>query len=382
MLICGYFLFPRMKILIDARVISDKMHGIARYSYNLIENIAEIDTENEYILLSGYTELQVFSSRYKNFKFIKCNTPLYSIREQLIIPPILKRERADLYHSPTFSAPIYQPCKVIMTVHDMIHLISGKSIHKLYYKNIVKRAMMKAAAVITVSEHSKCDIIKWIGIPEKKIHVTYNGIEERFKPSPDKTLPDEIKKGYGISDRYILFVGNQKSHKNVTVILKAFKMAVEKERLTHHLILVGIKEDIIEDKKNEIGDKFNNRIIYIDNLTDDDLIKLYQFADLFLSPSLYEGFGLPMLEAMACGIPVITSNRTSIPEVTGDAAILVDPENIQEIANAIGKVLKDENLRKDLIRKGLERAKMFSWKKMAEETLELYERTYESSNNP
>ncbi len=357
------------------------MHGIARYSYNLIENIAEIDTENEYILLSGYTELQVFSSRYKKFKFINCNTPLYSIQEQLIIPPILKREKADLYHSPTFSAPIYQPCKVIMTVHDMIHLISGKSIHKLYYKHIVKRAMMKAAAVITVSEHSKSDIIKWIGIPEKKIHVTYNGIEERFKPSLDKTSPDEIKKGYGIPDRYILFVGNQKPHKNSIGTLKAFKMAVEKERLPHYLILVGIKKDIIEDKNNGIGDEFNNRIICIDNLTDDDLIKLYQSADLFLLPSLYEGFGLPMLEAMACGVPVITSNRTSIPEVVGNAAVMVNPENIDEIANAVCRVLQDENLKMDLVKKGLERAKVFSWKKMAEETVRLYERAYESSNN-
>lgn len=366
-----------MKILIDARVISNKMHGIARYSYNLIENMAEIDTENKYILLSGYPELQVFSSRYKNFKFIKCNTPLYSIQEQLIIPPILKREKADLYHSPTFSAPIYQPCKVILTVHDMIHLISGKSIHKLYYKNIVKRAMMKAAAVITVSENSKSDIVKWIGIPEKKVYVTYNGIEERFKPSSDKTLPDKIKKGYDISDRYILFVGNQKPHKNVEGILKAFKTAIERGDIQHYLILAGVKRDFVK-AEGGLADK----VICIDIHSDDDLIKLYQSADLFLAPSLYEGFGLPLLEAMACGIPVITSNRASIPEVVGDAAIMVNPEDIDEIANAVCRVLKDENLKSDLIRKGLKRAKMFSWRKMAEETLELYKRVYESSNNP
>ena len=371
-----------MKILIDARVISDKMHGIARYSYNLIENIAEIDTENEYILLSGYSELQVFSSRYKNFKFIKCNTPLYSVQEQLIIPPILKRENIDLYHSPTFSAPIYQPCKVIMTVYDMIHLIFGRPIHRLYYKYIAKRAMTKALCIITLSEYSKNDIVKWLGIPQEKIYVTHSGVDKRFKPTGDAAMPDEIKKRFGISNRYILFVGNQKPHKNSIGTLKAFKMAVKKERLPHYLILVGIKKDIIEDKNNGIGDEFNNRIICIDNLTDNDLIKLYQSADLFLLPSLYEGFGLPMLEAMACGVPVITSNRTSIPEVTGNAAILVDPENIQEIANAICKVLKDENLKSDLIRKGLKRAKMFSWRKMAEETLELYKRVYESSNNP
>jgi len=241
--------------------------------------------------------------------------------------------------------------------------------------------MTKALCIITLSEYSKNDIVKWLGIPQEKIYVTHSGVDKRFKPTGDAAMPDEIKKRFGISNRYILFVGNQKPHKNSIGTLKAFKMAVKKERLPHYLILVGIKKDIIEDKNNGIGDEFNNRIICIDNLTDNDLIKLYQSADLFLLPSLYEGFGLPMLEAMACGVPVITSNRTSIPEVTGNAAILVDPENIQEIADAICKVLKDENLKSDLIRKGLEQAKMFSWKRMAEETIKLYMRGYESSNN-
>ncbi|MBI5748887.1 MAG: glycosyltransferase family 4 protein [Nitrospinae bacterium] len=365
-----------MRILIDARVISDKMHGIARYTYNLIKNLSDIDTKNEYVMLSNHDRLIDFSSGYKNFKLVRCNTPLYSIQEQFKIPKILKREGADIYHSPTFSAPLYQQCKTIMTVHDMIHLVFGKSIHRLYYRYIVKTAMMKASSIITVSEYSKTDIVKYLGIPKEKIYVTYNGIDEKFRPVHNKTI-DNIKKKYGIFSRYILFVGNQKPHKNVDNILKAFKMAMEKEGLNHHLILVGVKNGYIK-----IAGELDKRVIYINNHTDDDLVELYQSADLFLSPSLYEGFGLPMLEAMACGVPVVTSNRTSIPEVTGNAAILADPENIQEIANAICKVLKDENLKSDLIRKGLEQAKMFSWKRMAEETLELYKRVYESSNNP
>jgi glycosyltransferase involved in cell wall biosynthesis len=364
-----------MKILIDARVISDKMHGIARYTYNLIKNLPDIDAKNEYVLLSSYDKLIDFFSRYKNFRFVKCNAPLYSIQEQFKIPKILKREGVDIYHSPTFSAPIYQPCKTIITVHDTIHLIFGKSIHRLYYRYIVKPAMVRASHIITVSEYSKADIVKYLGIPKEKVYVTYNGIDERFRPAHNKTT-DNIKKKYGIFSRYILFVGNQKPHKNVDNILKAFKTAMEKDRLNHLLILAGVKNSYIKT-----GGDLDRQIVYINNHTDDDLIELYQSADLFLSPSLYEGFGLPMLEAMACGVPVITSNRTSIPEVTGDAAVLVDPENIEEIANAICRVLLDENLKRDLIKKGLERARVFSWRKMAEETLELYKRAYESSNN-
>jgi glycosyltransferase involved in cell wall biosynthesis len=355
-----------MKILIDARVISDKMHGIARYAYNLIKNLAEIDTENEYILLSGYEELRDFCSRYKNFRFVRCNTPLYSIQEQFIIPLILKREKVDIYHSPTFSAPIYQPCRVIITLYDMMHFVFGKFIHKLYYKYLLKRAIVKALCIVTISEYSKMDIVKWLGIPQDKIYVRYCGIEERFKPSDNTTVPDEIKNKYGISGQYILFVGNPKPHKNLNGTVKAFKIAAENGGLKHSLVVVGIE--------GRAADDLNDKVIFIKSCNDDDLIKLYQSADLFLAPSLYEGFGLPILEAMACGVPVITSDRTSIPEVVGDAAIMVNPEDIDEIANAVCRVLKDENLKGDLIRKGLERAKMFSWRKMAEETIKLYMR--------
>ena len=355
-----------MRILIDARVISDKMHGIARYAHNLIKNIAELDNRNEYLLLSGNKELMDFSTRFRNIKFIKCNIPLYSLQEQFAIPSILKREKVELYHSPTFTAPVHQPCKTIMTVYDIIHLIFGNSIHKLYYKLIVKKAMMKSACIITVSENSKKDIVNWFNIPHEKIYVIYCGVDKRFKPSQDKSSREELKERYGgIFDRYILFVGNQKPHKNLGAVISAFERAVKIWGFKHCLVIAGIKKGFLNG--------MNNKIIYVDIDNDGDLIRLYQSADLLLFPSLYEGFGLPALEAMACGCPVVASNVASLPEVCGDAAYYVAPDNIENIAEGMYKVLTDNELRQSLIRKGIERAKLFNWEKSAKEHLKVFE---------
>ncbi len=354
-----------MKIVFDARVISHKTHGMARYAYNLIVTLARLDNGNEYVLISGNEDLRGFCANYKNFKFLKCLTPLYSIQEQVQIPLILSRERPDIYHSPTFSTPFFSPCKTIITIHDLIHLVYGNYFHKLYYRFVGSKVKKNPYWIFSVSKFSKADITQSLGIPPEKVFVTYIGVESKFKPTINENSAKE---------KYILFVGNDKPHKNLEGVLKVYNLASKKIDFTHSLKVVGVEKNFVAHriKRDGLDPRISKKIHTYQNYTDDELIRIYQSADLFLGPSLCEGFGLPMLEAMACGVPVITSSRTSIPEVVGDAAIMVDPEKEQIIADTICEVLSNNDLRNTMINRGLERAKMFSWEKTAQETLDLY----------
>jgi glycosyltransferase involved in cell wall biosynthesis len=359
-----------MKIAFDARVISDKMHGMARYAYNLILNLAQIDAENKYVLISGNEILNKLCEKHKNVSIVKCNAPLYSLREQIQIPLILRKEKPDLFHSPTFSTPMFSPCKTIITVHDLIHLVFGGYFHKLYYRFLASRVKKYPYWITSVSEYSKKDITNSLGISRDKVFVTHIGVESKFCPNIDESSKKE---------RYILFVGNSKPHKNLIGVLNAFNLASQKSDFSHFLTLVGINENDVSQlvKTERLDPQLNKKIIIYPQCSEKELIQLYQSADLFLAPSLLEGFGLPMLEAMACGTPVITSNCSSIPEVVGNGAILVDPKNTKAMADWINDVLNENAIREEMIQKGIERAKMFSWEKTARKTLELYRMIHE-----
>tara|TARA_B100000315_G_scaffold212472_1_gene209858 strand:- start:931 stop:2046 length:1116 start_codon:yes stop_codon:yes gene_type:complete len=362
-----------MKIAIDARVASDKMHGINRYVRDLISALAEIDHKNEYILISNCDQLKKFAATKNNFRFLKCNIKLYSIIEQFMIPRILKKEHIDVYHSPTFSAPIFSPCKIVMTIHDMIHLIYADqySILKfLYYKLIVKTAVHRSAGIITVSENSKKDIIRFLNLPENKVRTIYNGVGESFISQNKEQAKEAIKNKYQVSGDFVLFVGNEKPHKNASNVIKAFDLFIKKNNSKYSLVMVGVSRKYIKKVSNC---HLSNQLIIVDNICNDtELIFLYQASSLLLCPSFYEGFGLPLLESMACGTPVITSDNSSISEVVGDAAFMVDPYNKDQISEAIIKVLSDRKLRETLIKNGKKRYKLFSWHQTAQKTLMVY----------
>ncbi len=350
-----------MRTAIDARIISDKMHGIARYVHKLILALSEIDHENEYIILYNNETFRSTITLPDNFSFLKCGIKLYSVQEQFLIPRLLKKERIDIYHSPTFSAPLFSHCKVIMTIHDMIHLVFSEHyslLKNLYYKTIVKTAAHKASRIITDSESSKKDIVRFLTIPDDKIRSIYIGFDDKVIQNNADISKSDIMQKYGIPGEFVLFVGNEKPHKNAENVIKAFELFFIKSRTAHSLVLIGISKKFVEEVT---GCDFFDSIIPFDSINnDDDLFSIYRASSLLLYPSRYEGFGLPILEAMACGAPVITSNNSSIPEVAGDATIMVDPENIEQIADEIARALSDTNLRKDAIEKGKTRAALFT----------------------
>jgi len=360
-----------MRIGLDARKIRD--FGIGFYIFHLFSNIVRLDRENDYFLYLKREDILNFdfsSTRWKK----KINpAPQYSLREQLFIPRLLKKDQIELFHSPHYVIPVWKICPTIVTIHDLIHLLFPENLPfkgaYLYAWVMLKNAVYKSDRVITVSENSKHDIVEHLRIPEDKIVVIPNGVNKAFHPVEDKEKIDEVKKRYSTGERFLLFVGNLKPHKNIERLLRAIKL-IRNRNL--RLVIVGggkitppLKEIITQ------GDLLA-RVSFLPYLDEETLNLLYNASEALVFPSLYEGFGLPPLEAMACGTPVIASLVSSIPEILGNAAWYVEPRNIESIAQGIEKVVSDSKLKEHLKKLGRERASLYTWENTARRTLELY----------
>jgi glycosyltransferase involved in cell wall biosynthesis len=269
-------------------------------------------------------------------------------------------------------------CKKITTIHDIMPYIFQKNYHlalRCTHKFITPLTLKTSDKIISVSQHTKNDLIKYFKIPEDKIKVIYEAANENYKPLKENEM-NKIKQKYNLNYPFILYVGGLAPNKNVERLIKAL-YKLKKQGIKHKLIITGVKRYKYKSIFETI-DKLNLQkdVIFTGYVPDEDLPALYNAADLFVYPSLYEGFGLPPLEAMQCGTPVITSNTSSLPEVVGDAGIMVNPYNVNELANKMYEVLTNDGLKEELSKKGLERAKLFSWKKCAEEHLKVYEEVY------
>ncbi len=362
-----------MRIAIDVRMITPFMHGISRYAYNLLEGISAIDKENDYVLVSNNTFLQGFVSSHENFSQKIIPSRLYGISEQVTMPRLLKKNKIDIFHSPSFFGPVLAGCKVVMTIHDMIHvLFPGESsvLHRAYYNIIVKRAARNASRIITVSENSKCDISSYLNLPSEKIAVTYNAVDKQFKCSSDDDI-NKIKGRLKINDKYILYVGSQKPHKNVGLLIAAYLQL--REKINHQLVIVGKKDRLFQ---KSLRDHKLEGVIFSGQVKDVLLPHFYSGADVFVSPSLYEGFGLPLIEALACETPVVAIKTSSVCEVLGDAGLIVDMACPDKLAKSIYRVLSDEDLRNSLVGKGMARVKRFSWEETVNRTLRVYDEVY------
>jgi glycosyltransferase involved in cell wall biosynthesis len=303
------------------------------------------------------------------------------IQKMFLIPLYIKKNNPDVIHDTYHFAPFLflKKFKKVITVYDITpilypetHKISRIFMHKYFFSPILK----SSDKIISISENTKRDIIKHFKIPEDKIKVIPLAANENFRKL-DENETSKIKSKYNINFPFILYVGTLEPRKNIPNLLNAFYKIKKQQGIAHKLVIAGGKGW----KYNEIFEtieKLNlqNDVIFTGYVPDEDLPGLYNAADLFVYPSLYEGFGLPPLEAMQCGTPVITSNTSSLPEVVGDAGIMVNPHDIGELANKMYEVLTNKDLRKELSKKGIERAKLFSWKKCAEETLKVYEEVY------
>jgi glycosyltransferase involved in cell wall biosynthesis len=266
-----------------------------------------------------------------------------------------KLERSDLFFSPGYNTPLSCPSPFVFTIHDLSHIYCPENSSppiRLYYATIMKRACHRAARILTVSEFTRRQIIDWSGVPAERVFNVGCGVDPSFQPGGDS---------YGTSFPYVLCVSNRKRHKNEFRIVEAFAKAALDPQI--HLVLTG---EPATDIKNRLETcQVSSRVDFVGVVPEAKLPSLYRGAEALIFPSLYEGFGLPVLEAMACGTPVVTANITAMPEVAGDAALLVDPTSVEQIAEAIEQVVNDISLRQQLRQRGLARAAQFSWEHSA-----------------
>ena len=353
-----------MRIAIDARKLHD--FGIGTYIRNVLRGLAAVDRTTEYVVLCRPPDVEAVGQLGANFRPVPESARPYSIGEQVRIPLSLVRERAHLFHEPHYVLPYATRCRTVVTIHDCIHLmfpqyLPGSMAH-LYARAMMWSAVNRSDRILTVSEASKRDILRFFDIPPEKVAVIYNAIDERFLGPPDLKRMDLIRQRYQLDHPFLLYVGNIKPHKNVERLIDAFGVVRDKGHEDLRLVIIGDDLSRYPALRQAVHrhrlDKF---VRFLGFQPHDTLAGFYRLARVFVFPSLYEGFGLPPLEAMACGTPVVTSNVSSLPEVAGNAALLVDPYDRLSIAEAICRAVSDEPLRLELSRRGLARAREFSW---------------------
>ncbi len=369
-----------MKIGIDARIYGTGFTGIGRYVYELVSNLLEIDDKNEYVLFMNNPQFDEFKEPNKRVKKVLVNAPHYSFAEQLKFLWILRKEDVDLMHFTHFNAPILYRRPSIVTIHDLtLHFYPGKkmtSFHRrLAYQLVIKSVTRHAARVIAVSENTKKDLVELTKVPEDKIRVVYEGVDREFREIKDEDVLTNVKKKYGIVKPFLLYTGVWRSHKNLVNLIKAFSYLKKDENFDGQLVITGKEDPLYVEVRATIQDlELEGDIIFTDMVPEEDLSALYSAAKVYVFPSLYEGFGLPPLEAMACGTPVAASKAACIPEVCGEEnAVFFDPYDPTDMSNAIMKIWVNEQLKDELIAKGHARVKEFSWRKMAREILGMYQ---------
>jgi len=364
-----------VRIVIDARPAEKEAFGIARYVFDLIKALIAYDKENRYFLLVNSDKLLFLVKENKNFSLYKISSKWKGLKEQVEIPSALLRIKPDVFHATSFVIPYFLPCKTVISILDLIHQRFPENyslFHRLYFNYFISNIVRRAKKIITISEFSKQDILRKYKLIGNKVKVTYLANSSDFYFIKDKK---GLQLHNGLREPFILSIGSEKPHKNIINTIKAFKLLKEKYSIKHKLVVVGkLNEEV---KSAIISYGFQSDIILKRNISSNELNILYNLSDVFVFPTKYEGFGLPILEAMAAGTPVVTSNISSVPEVAGNAGLLVDPENVEEIAEGIYRIIQDPLLREIMIRKGFDRVKNFSWQKCAAQTLEVYKEAIE-----
>jgi glycosyltransferase involved in cell wall biosynthesis len=361
-----------MRIGIVTKWLDEPYTGIGQYTYKLIKALLTIDKEN------GYTFIHKKGGK----------SDIYEHGQEMFLPRLgagpmwifpanfflsIRRNRLDVVHEPYLGLLLPSDFKQVMTVHDITPILFGTSHQSftMYFKTFMKKAVKRADAIITVSENTKRDIIEHFKADEEKVHMIHNGVD--IVPADINRL-GRLKKRFGLEGPFLLTVGSLLPTKNLATAVEAFAKALDKGKVDHKLVLAGKKDQDYRRLKDMVKKRgISKRVVFTDYLDWADVLCLYYSADVLLFPSLYEGFGFPPLEAMGYSTAVIASNTSSIPEVVGDAGILLDPNDTDAWAEAILKVTSDEGLHKELVAKGQKRVQMFTWEKAAKRTLKVYE---------
>ena len=376
-----------MRIGIDARFAVRSRRGIGNYTLGLINHLAELDHQNEYLLYVDSDDQERVLPTQENFRARKIGPANYAVWEQLLLPARAKEDRVDVLHCTGNTAPILldRRIRLVVTIHDMMYLKTGsllprsacrhQRLGRVYRSVIVPRAARHAARVVTVSHFSKEEILTHLPfLRDEDVVVVYEAGNDTYHPLDRDDAVQQVRCRYGISGNYILSLGGIDPRKNTRLLVQSFLELKHQGTISERLLVVGVPkcaQTMFFDHAD--SSTCRGETLFLDFVSEEDLLLLYNGATVFVYPSLFEGFGLPPLEAMACGTPVISSNTTSIPEIAGDGALLIDPTDGNCLKRVLADLLHDRCLCEQLTRRGFDRVRQFSWQKTAAETLAVYE---------
>jgi len=359
--------------------------GVGNYIRNLSEAIAEIDTRNDYLVFGNPQSFQEYGLDSRRFDLIDRGvlTRYRGLRlgwEHVLFPLECSLRSVNLIHAMMFVIPFVDINKAVVTIYDMgFHLYPQyhQASKVAYFTRMIERSARRADLILTISQHTKDEICEVLGVPEQKVRVTHLAHQCTFQRLGDSNKIADVKKRLKITKPYVLFVGTIEPRKNVARLLEAFARVKNDRKKAYELVIAGRRGwgCDVDAWIAELG--LQGEVILTDVVLQDDLITLYNGCEVFVYPSLYEGFGIPILEAMSCGAPVITSNRSSMAEVAGQAALLIDPHSAIELAAALEYLLSDEKTREDYRRQGLARAGQFSWHNTARQTVAAYDEVFQ-----
>jgi glycosyltransferase involved in cell wall biosynthesis len=368
-----------MIIGVEGRTLQGERYGVARYLVNLLRHMVEIGKDNRYIIyLSEPIEPLGFSSPDLEFKVLS-RAPSITWRH-LRLPLAMRHDGVDLHFSPSYFLPLVKVCPSVVVVHDITFKVHPEWFVKdrrFRFDELFWREVKRADGIITVSEHSKGDIVRILGVEPSHVTVIPEAADEFFHPVKDESRLEKVRERYGLSQGFLFTAGAIHTRRNLERLIEAVAEASRRLDTELELLILGMPAPFsppvdIEGTARHCG--MEDRIVQVEFVSDQDLLLCYNACGLFVYPSLYEGFGLPVIEAMACGTPVACSDVTSLPEVAGDAVVYFDPTKVEEIADAIVRIQSDGVLQQELREAGIERASSFSWRRAAQETLEVFAR--------
>lgn len=380
-----------MRIGINALFLQKPATGSGQHLFHLLEGLDAYDKENTYVLLSprfrhAYAvDWPHLSDRFSNVEVMSALARLgenveKAWWEQVGLLKAGRAEQIDLLHCPYFASPVVPAFPAVVTIHDVIPLILKEYAWRkltVLYNTLVSFAAKRADAIIAVSQCSKRDIMRTLHIAPERIHVIGNAVHESFRPVNDAWLLGSVRERYNIGERYILYFGGFDLRKNVPRLIRAYARLPAEVRARYQLVVAGrlnqLGHPLYPDPRPLVrGLGLDGQVVFTGQIRERDKVPLYSGATAFAFVSLYEGFGMPVLEAMACGRPVLTSNTSSLPEVVGEAGLKVNPRGEAEITEGLRRLLEDEALRRDLGERALERARFFTWRQVAEQTVQVY----------
>ena len=390
----NYCPVEKIRIGIDISRTIEEATGVGYYAKNLVHALAKVDAENDYLLYGIFYDCfpkhwkQALIPKSRNFRLHQRNSLSWFARKKWENGGKYKEKllgKIDLLHSTAYTMPPVSKPKVVVTIHDLSCFVYPQCHTEANYQFVIRNvhpAARRADFLIADSENTRREIIRFLHVPEEKIKVIHLAAGDAFHENVSPESIARIRNKYRIEKPYFFAVGSIEPRKNLASALIAFKALLEIRRIDHQFVITGGKGWENESfyrllKKLKIDDY----LVFTGYVPEKDLPALYQGAEVFVYPSFYEGFGLPVLEAMSSGTPVITSNTSSLPEVAGDAAILVNPAEIFELYEAMEALVTSPSLREDLKRKGLEQSKKFTWEKTARQTLEVYRNVFQQEGN-